>query len=463
MKLRVLLPLLVFGLIAVVAVLIPTAQSIADSRTQQLALQRQASLDQVVQRARTALVQGGSSGLQTYIDRFHTVYGEAVLVLDESGDAVASAGDLSPDLDVRSIAGAASRAIPQVSLPRVAPWAPDSALFAVPVIAAGDLSTGVVVLEVDLSRAKTEVAAAWTLVVLVGLLLLAALMGASLLWTRWILRPVRALDSAVAALTAHRNPVPLRPTGPPELRRLSRAFTTMTDEVEHTLEQQRGFVADASHQLRTPLAAIRLRVDSLPRDPDAADDLAAVDHDLDRLEHTVERMLTLANAEHRASASRQGFDAARDEGAERECRVSASALGEPHRRRLEDAGLTMDAADETDVTVPCGRADLEEMVQVLLDNALNYAGRGACVRLSVTEAAGETTLRVDDSGTQLADADLESMGTRFWRARAHRSTPGTGLGLAIVAELMRAGGGDLRLERSPLGGLGARLTWGRAR
>lgn len=461
MKLRVLLPLLVFGLIAVVAVLIPSAQSIADSRTQQVALQRQASLDQVVQRARTALVQGGTSGLQAYLDRFYAVYGEAVLVLDESGDPVASAGGLSPDLDVRAIAGAASRAIPQVSLPRVAPWAPDSALVAVPVIAAGDLSTGVVVLEVDLVPAKTEVGAAWALVVVVGLLLLAALMAASLWWTRWILRPVRALDSAVAALRAHRGPVPLRPSGPPELRRLSRAFTTMTAEVENTLEQQRGFVADASHQLRTPLAAIRLRVDSLPRDPDAADDLAAVDHDLNRLEHTVERMLTLANAEHRASASRHGVDVARDEGAERECRVSASDLGRPHRPRLDAAGLELDAADEPVCTVPCGRADLDEMVQVLLDNAVNYAGSGARVRLALRADDGSVAVRVDDSGTRLGDGDLENMGTRFWRARTHRSTPGTGLGLAIVAELMRAGGGHLRLERSDLGGLGARLEWSR--
>lgn len=461
MKLRVLLPLLVFGLIAVIAVLIPVAQSIADSRTQQVALQRQASLDQVVQRARTALVQGGTSSLQAYVDRFYAVYGEAVLVLDESGDAVASAGGLSPDVDVRSIAGAASRAIPQVSLPRVTPWAPDTALVAVPVIAAGDLSTGVVVLEVDLARAKADVGTAWALVAVVGFLLLAALMGASLLWTRWILRPVRALDSAVAALTAHREPVLLRPTGPPELRRLSRAFTTMTDEVENTLEQQRGFVADASHQLRTPLAAIRLRVDSLPRDPDAADDLAAVDHDLDRLEHTVERMLTLANAEHRASASRQGYDAARDEGAERECRVSASELGDVHRWRLDEAGVTLEDADDTVVSVPCGRADLEEMVQVLLDNAANYAGRGARVRLALSVAGEDVTLRVDDSGAYLADADLESMGTRFWRAGTHRSTPGTGLGLAIVAELMRAAGGTLHLERSTLGGLGARLEWRR--
>jgi signal transduction histidine kinase len=461
-KLRVLLPLLVFGLIAVIAVLIPVAQSISDSRTQQVGLQRQASLDQVVQRARTALVQGGTSSLQTYIDRFHAVYGEAVLVLDESGNTVASAGGLSPDPDVRAIAGAASRALPQVSLPQITPWAPDTALVAVPVIAAGDLSTGVVVLQVDLARAKEDVAAAWTLVALVGLLLLAVLMGASLAWTRWILRPVRALDAAVAALTAHRRPVPLRPTGPPELRRLSRAFTTMTDEVENTLEQQRGFVADASHQLRTPLAAIRLRIDGLPRDPDAADDLAAVDHDLDRLEHTVERMLTLANAEHRASASRNGYDAGRDAGAERTCRASASALADLHRWRMDEAGVVLDADDETPVEVPCGRADLEEMVQVLLDNAANYAGRGARVQLALRDEAAGVMLRVDDSGTQLADTDLESMGTRFWRAPTHRSRPGTGLGLAIVAELMRAAGGSLRFERSSLGGLGARLDWRRS-
>lgn len=459
MKRRVLLPLLVFGLTAVIAVLIPVAQAIADSRTQQVALQRQASLDQVVQRARTALVQGGTASLQTYLGRFHAVYGEAVLVLDESGDAVASAGGLSPDLDVRSIAGAASRALPQVSLPRVTPWAPDTALVAVPVIAAGDLSTGVVVLGVDLSRAKSDVLAAWSLIVLIGLLLLAALMGASLAWTRWILRPVRALDSAVAALTAHREPVPLRPTGPPELRRLSRAFTTMTDEVENSLEQQRGFVADASHQLRTPLAAIRLRIDSLPRDPDAAADLAAVDHDLDRLEHTVERMLTLANAEHRASASRYGYDIGPDEGAERTCRVSASELGDLHRWRLDEAGMMLEAADGTVIEVPCGRADLEEMVQVLFDNAANYAGRGSHVRLTLREEDDGIVLRVDDSGRQLADTDLESMGTRFWRASVHRSRPGTGLGLAIVAELMRAAGGTLHLERSPLGGLGVRLSW----
>lgn len=462
MKLRVLLPLLVFGLIAVVAVLIPVAQSLADSRTQQLALQRTAALDQVVQRARTALVQGDAEGLQTYLQRFHAVYGESVLVLDESGDAVASAGDLSRDERVDELVTAASRALPQLVLPRVTPWGPDTAVVAVPVIAAGDLSTGVVVLAVDLRDAQTDVARAWAVIVVVGVLLLSALMGASLLWTRWILRPVRALDAAVADVTAHRDPSPLRPSGPPELRRLSRAFGEMTAEVESSLEQQRGFVADASHQLRTPLAAIRLRVDGLPREGEAATDLAAVDDDLDRLEYTVERMLTLANAEHRASAQSQGRDPARDDGAARECTVTAAEVAERHRDRLEAAGLRLITAPGPPVTVPCGRADLDEMVDVLLDNAAKYAGPSAEVRVSLAQDADGIRLVVEDSGKRLADDDLVRMGTRFWRAGRDATQTGTGLGLAIVAQLMRAAGGRLVLDRSAAGGLAARLVWGRS-
>ncbi|SDB94554.1 sensor histidine kinase [Microbacterium enclense] len=461
MRLRVLLPLLVFGLIAVVAVLIPVAQSIADSRTQQLALQRTAALDQVVQRARTALVQGDADGLQSYLERFHAVYAESVLVLDESADAVASAGDLVRDAEVDELVTAASRALPQLSLPRVVPWGPSTALVAVPVIAAGDLSTGVVVLRVDLRGAQTDVARAWALIVVIGLLLLSALMGASLLWTRWILRPVRALDAAVAAVTAHRDPAPLRPTGPPELRRLSRAFVTMAAEVENSLEQQRGFVADASHQLRTPLAAIRLRIDGLPREGEAADDLAAVDDDLDRLEYTVERMLTLANAEHRASAQSQGRDVARDEGALRECTLTARELVSRHLDRLTAAGLRLVIDAGTAVTIPCGRADLDEMIDVLLDNAAKYAGAGASVQVSLTQDADGIRLIVEDSGTRLADDDLARMGTRFWRAGRDATQTGSGLGLAIVAQLMRAAGGRLELDRALRGGLAARLVWDR--
>lgn len=452
MRRRVLLPLLVFGLIAVIAVLIPIGQAIAETRTSQLALQRTAAAEQIVQRARTALAQGDTSSLQAYLQRFERTYGEAVLVLDERGDVVGSAGDIARDDRVDALVTAASRTLPQWSLPTVLPWGADTADVAVPVIAAGDLASGVVVLRVDLRAARADVTAGWVLVAAVGGLLLIALMGASLLWTRWVLRPVKVLDSAVAAVAAHRPPETVPASGPPELRRLSRAFSRMAVEVEDALEQQRGFVADASHQLRNPLAAIRLRVDALPRSEADAVEVEAVEQDLDRLEHTVDRMLVLANAEHRVSARRQGQgDPRPGSGA-----VSAAELVDRHRARVEAAGLSLVAADAPSQTAPIPRADLDEMIDVLIDNAVKYAGPGTRVRVTVEPGP---VIRVDDAGADLQDDDLARMGTRFWRAGRHQGRAGTGLGLAIVDQLMTASGGRLELTRSPDGGLRASLRW----
>lgn len=457
MRRRVLLPLLIFGLIAVVAVLVPVAQSISDSRTQQLVLQRTAAIDQIVQRARTALTQGDDDALQRYVERFHETYGESVIVVDDERDVVAAAGDLPAGEEVEDLATAAVRSIPQWSLPSVTPWGPATHLVAVPVIAAGDLQAGAVVLAVDLRAAQADVARGWLAVGLIGVILLTALMAASLAWTRWVLRPVRALDAAVAAVAAHREPAPVAESGPPEFRRLTRSFGAMAREVEASLEQQRGFVADASHQLRTPLAGIRLRIDGLARDGSDAADLDAVDADLDRLEHTVERMLTLAQAEHQASVRSAGGEAGTPATA-RSCTVTVRELVDRHRPLLTAAGVTVVAEDDAPVTVPSGRTDLEEMLDVLLDNAAKYAGAGATVRVTAACASARTVVSVEDSGTRLRDDDLARMGTRFWRAAGSR--PGTGLGLAIVGNLMAANGGRLELSRSDLGGLAARLVWG---
>ena len=113
------------------------------------------------------------------------------------------------------------------------------------------------------------------------------------------------------------------------------------------------------------------------------------------------------------------------------------------------------------MTGPGGRADLDEMIDVLLDNAAKYAGAGATVQVSLTQDADGIRLIVEDSGTRLADDDLARMGTRFWRAGRDATQTGSGLGLAIVAQLMRAAGGRLELDPALRGGLAARLVWDR--
>lgn len=459
MRRRVLLPLLMFGIIAVVAVALAIGVTIADSRTRQLALERTAALEQIVQRARTSLVQGDEASLRRYLDRFHAVYGESVLVLDDRGHLAAEAGDLSIDNRVAAVAAAAARSLPQLSLPNLTPWVQDTALVAVPVIGAGDLTAGVVILKVELASARADVTRNWIVVGVVGSLILTALMTASSWWTHWILRPVQALDSAVAALSAHRSPEPTRLSGPPELRRLSSAFATMAEEVENTLEQQRGFVADASHQLRNPLAAIRLRVDGLTDSASDGAELDAVQADLDRLEHTVTRMLVLADAEHRASAHIQGLDTAVSGGASRFCEVSAVRLAERHRARLVAGGLTLVADDEAEITIPCGLSDLEEIIDVVLDNAAKYAGDGTTVWVRLEESTEAIRLTIEDSGAGLTSDDLHKIGTRFWRSSKHSMAPGTGLGLAIVMQLMNASSGETTFDRSSYGGLRVRLTW----
>lgn len=458
MRLRVLLPLLVLGLLAVCAIVLPVAEGIAVSRTQQLALQRATAMDQIVQRAAAAVRDDDADDLARYLDRLHATYGEAVLVVDAGGDVLASAGDIGRGAEVERLMLTASRAVPQWSLPTVVPWSPDVALVAEPVLADASVPVAAVVLAVDLTSARADVVRSWLLVGLAGLLLLATLLVASLQWTRWVLRPVRALDAAATALAEHRDPDLRAESGPPELRRLTDSFRRMASSVEDALEQQRGFVADASHQLRNPLAAVRLRLDASSRDAPDPEMLAAVDGDLDRLERTVDRMLDLADAEHRATAEASGRRSGFAEASPRAHVTSAAALAEPWTARLADADQRLVVEGDEEVAVACRRSDLEEMVEIAIDNARKYAGEGATVRLRLARLADRVVLSIADDGPGLAADDLARAGTRFWRASAHGGLPGTGLGLAILRELARANDATATVGAADAGGLAVTLA-----
>ena len=464
MRRRVLIPLLVLGLVVVCAILVPTCSAIADARTQQLQLQRSGSVDQIVQRARAALAGEGRASLERYLQRFHSTFGEAVLVVDGSGEPVASAGAIAIGAETETAVTSALRGLPQRTLPTIVPWSPDTAVVAQPVTTASSAPEGAVVLRIDQATAKQDVLSRWVLAGLVGGALLLALLLASVLWTRWVVRPVLALDDATRAVAEHRAFEATTAGGPPELRRLAASFARMAGEVEAALEQQRGLVADASHQLRNPLAAIRLRIDGLPRERvETTAEIEAVEQDLDRLERTVDRMLALANAEHRASAelSSASASASASAGADAQqgpvrCMVSAAALVEPSRAALGEAGIGIVASDRR-AELPLRRGDVEEIVEILLDNARKYAGHGTRVRVELIGDGADASLVVADSGTGLSDEDLVRVGTRFWRADAHLARPGTGLGYAIVEQLARANGATVEVARAPEGGLLTRV------
>ncbi|NEC93346.1 histidine kinase dimerization/phospho-acceptor domain-containing protein, partial [Streptomyces sp. SID12501] len=124
--------------------------------------------------------------------------------------------------------------------------------------------------------------------------------GAALRLTSWVLKPVQTLDAAAHGIaTGRMNSRVAASGGPPELQRLARSFNEMADNVEEVLEQQRAFVADASHQLRNPLAALLLRIELLALElPEGNEEIASVRTEGKRLTQVLDDLLDLALAEH---------------------------------------------------------------------------------------------------------------------------------------------------------------------
>ncbi|WP_372790861.1 ATP-binding protein [Paraconexibacter sp.] len=320
---------------------------------------------------------------------------------------------------------------------------------AVPVLDAGQ-PDGAVRLTQDMRavadatrRATTGIGAVSGVVLLVGLLLAALLAGQ-------IARPTRRLQTAARQLATGDLDARAPVEGAAEQQQVALAFNDMAVRLGRLLEAQRSFVADASHQLRTPLTGLRLRLEELRRaDPrTAAEDADAALAEVDRLSRTVDELLVLSQAGERDAPSE---DLALHETlAETIDRWNA-------RARAQGSELVLDDATDVPAVVRVPAADLARALDVLVENALLYGGPG--VRVTLRSSAGR--VEVLDDGPGPAPGEEEAVFERFRRGAVGRAggarTPGTGLGLPIARELARRWGGDARLERRTASG-GARAT-----
>ena len=237
-------------------------------------------------------------------------------------------------------------------------------------------------------------------------------------------------------------------SGPPEVRELSRSFNVMAGRLGLLINGQRQFAGAVSHQLRTPLTALRLRLeqaqDSLGEDnPIAAEALEASRAEADRLQEMVEQLLALARIEGRTAAT-----------------VTVDAVGVV-RHRLEmwsplasERGIdfTVEAPAEANCAVVDGA--LEQIVDNFIDNALGVAPDKSVIAISVSRESGKVFIDIADEGPGLSDDQLLSAFERFWRGKHTENAPGTGLGLAIVKQLAVASGGDAMLMQRPDGAAG---------
>ncbi|MDQ8044745.1 MAG: histidine kinase dimerization/phospho-acceptor domain-containing protein [Patulibacter sp.] len=273
-----------------------------------------------------------------------------------------------------------------------------------------------------------------------GLLVLAVGLAVAAFLAARIARPLAALEEAALGVAEGDMTAVAPERGSREQVSVARAFNTMTDRLDRTLTAQQQFVANASHQLRTPLTGVRLRIEeALAESPgrEATEHLEAATAEVDRLSAMIDDLLVLGRSGERPQTGRPVALAELAEGVARRMRPSVAQRGRD--LRVISAG---DAA-----TVLADRGDLVRVLDAFVENALVY-GAGA-IDLIVRGARVE----VADRGPGLAPGEADGrLFDRFQRGSAGRRHPGTGLGLAIATTLAARWGGTVGLEPREGGG-----------
>jgi signal transduction histidine kinase len=290
-----------------------------------------------------------------------------------------------------------------------------------------------------------------------GLALIAAvvlLLGliAGALIARKLGGPLRRLE-ATARRIAHGDVDRRAPVeGTTEQRSLARSFNEMTDQLSRALTSQREFVADASHQLRTPMTGLRLRVEeartALSEEGDvesACEELDGSLVEVDRLSHIVDELLLLSRAG--APDAPAGNVDLGEAAAGAVARWSTAA---------ERSGIELDTRSDHPAVVRCARPDIDRALDSLIENAIQYSPGGAAVQVH----AHGRVIEVVDGGPGLAPDEIDAVFERFHRGRASRGGPaGTGLGLPIARELLRRWDAVTTIANRGDGGACARIEF----
>lgn len=223
---------------------------------------------------------------------------------------------------------------------------------------------------------------------------------------------------------------------PSEVHALVQAVNGLLDEVARSVHQEKRFIDDAAHQLRTPLAGLISQVELAQReatDPALADRLAKVRTGAERSAHLVHQLLTLARNE--THVRREPLDLA----------TLAREVAREWTPRALAAGMDMGYEGEDHLPIQGDALQLREALSNLIDNALRYTPRGSTITLRVRREADGARLAVEDNGPGLNPDDLAHVFQRFWRGS--QQPGGCGLGLAIVQEIAHRHGGEARVEQ----------------
>jgi signal transduction histidine kinase len=296
-----------------------------------------------------------------------------------------------------------------------------------------------------MSAVQERVRRYWAILAAIAAVVLAVVLAAGVRLARSIARPLADVERAAAAAGAGdlsaRAPAE---EGPPEVRSLAASFNDTVAKLDELVRSREAFVADASHQLRTPLAALRLRLENLERDvaPAGRGDLEAALGEVARLSRLVDRLLELARTDS-TTAHPEPIDL---EAVVEERLAAWSALAAEQEVTL----LATVSAGLAGLATP-GR--VEQVLDNLLANALDVSPRGSAIAVRGVRTDAWVEVHVVDRGPGMTPEQRARAFDRFWRGGSGEG--GSGLGLAIVERLVSADGGQVELLEAEGGGIDA--------
>lgn len=330
-------------------------------------------------------------------------------------------------------------------------WTGEERLFVAALIGGADSVEGLVQLSVPMTEIMTRVRAMWATLFTAWVVLMALFVLASVVLGGQITRPLRRLTLAANRLAAGDLSTRLDMNRKDELGALAAAFDHMAEQISELLARERAFVANASHELRSPLTAIQLRAELLQM---ASDDearraryLQEIRAESEKLGRLLQQLLNLNRAESgpaKPSSPSQPSP----------CLEEVVAMMRP---LAEDAEISLHVDIPPDLPpVPISDEECELVIRNVLDNAIKYTPAGGEVHLQASASADWVQVVVRDTGIGIPEAELPRIFDRFYRVDKARDRTGSGLGLALVKAIVDAHRGQIEVKSRE--GAGATVT-----
>jgi two-component system, OmpR family, sensor kinase len=388
--------------------------------------------------------------LRALTERAAATLGARVIVVD-------STGALEADSAGRPVGSYASRPEIRVALSgrtaqgeRHSDTLGTNLLYTAVPVTSGGRTVGAVRVTQSVSAVNDRVRR--SVLALIGIGAAALLLGLVLAWflADSLSRPLRRLARTARQVEEGDFEARAEVAGPQEAQEVAMAFNDMADRIGTVLAAQREFVANASHQLRTPLTGLRLRLESAAAKADSPGlerELAAAEQEVERLARLLNTLLMLAREGQTPRAGRLVS-----------LGLAAKHAHERWEARSEQRGQRLELGSAEDIVVHAAEEDLAIVLDNLIENALHYSPAGSTVTIEFGRDGDNAVLAVLDDGPGLEPGEEQAVFERFGRGRAGRTgASGTGLGLAIVQTLAERWGGRAALLPRPEGGTRAEI------